>query len=625
MTQTIPAPVGAYRIDKKAGPRGTFPHGAMLKSLGLRWSPEIGAWHTDSEDAWRKATLVVTGEVAGDPIRHDSAEAPSPGGHTADQGTEHTEPGEGEGEPSEQADEGDPADLYEDEGTDGEQADEDAEGDEGEGEGDKPGRDVGALNDRELTKVMQAVRQATGQRLGDPARRTEAEEAAGMSLTNAKRERIKQALPDASTRLDLIAEALGDGAGNGAPSKAPGAAGQGNKPATGQAKTLASGQPQPGKGEKQKAAQEQAQQVFGKAGIEAIESLVNAGLDEDRVREIAREEDAAVIKATAEMGDVLAKAIAEIDTRVKESARQAIVETGIARQEVLIQVAEGPKVSTAGMHWQAPMIAALAKAGLNVALIGPPGTGKTYVADSVATLLGLQVASAISCNQAMSESAFSARVLPIGDGKVYFSTWLLGVEHGGVCLVDEFDSAPGDVVVMLNSTLAVTPGSGKGIWVDSRAIAGLHPFVPRHKDHVVIVAMNTFFGRQEGNLFTARSPLDGATADRFFSIRFDADPTIEARMFGASKVIGAKQPWTPDKTPFTGAEADAWYAWFKAVQAALETLKAGHLVWGQRVGEKMVKARSVGISRDDVLASLLMGFRAPDLAKLGNLAKGPAF
>jgi hypothetical protein len=591
------ATLGKYTLPYNAG-KGTFPFHNALKAEGLRWNPESKVWHTDDQAAFERAHVMVTGQKPGQNTQGTNAAvdggSDGPGADTAGEST-------GEAVSGEQQAQGQ-VDVTVELGSVKVPGDATGATNDLRRDFDDPRRDVDSLNDRELTKVMQAVRQATGIRMGDPARRTPEEEAAGKTLTDAKRDRIVNALPNTDERRTAIQGALG--AGQGQPQQAPGKPGEG-KPGNGKA---------PGAGQqtdKKVEAEKQAQQVFGPAGVQAIQSLVEAGLDEDRVREIAREEDAAVIKATA---DALAALQAAIKNTTSDVAAQPV-----ARTEVVFKAPQTPEgVVSTGMHYQAPMVAALLLQGANVGLVGKPGIGKTHLASDVGKLTGWGFAGSDSCTGDMTSAVAFGRLLPIGEGRYLPANWLEAFEKGGVHLWDEADAMPGEIQIGMNGALA-----NGYVYVPTRAIAGLSTRVDRSPTFGGLFGMNTFATGATAE-YTARQGWDAASRDRLILIEMTADQRVVAHLFGASAPIGAQKVWTPDKEAYTVGEADAWYAWYLAVGSKLDATKK-RATWSPRVGQKVQIMRQAGLRQAEVTKVLFAGWKPDTLAALDGLAQGPAF
>lgn len=168
----------------------------------------------------------------------------------------------------------------------------------------------------------------------------------------------------------------------------------------------------------------------------------------------------------------------------------------------------------------------LIEAGENVMLVGPAGTGKSYLAESVAKRLGRRFAS-ISCSAGMSESHLTGRMLPVGEnGRFEYvgTSFLDCYENGGVFLLDEMDSADPNVLLVINSALA----NGR-LSVPARSDK---PVAEKHADFALIAACNTF-GRGADRQYVGRSQLDESTLDRFRigTVAVDYCEKLERKLF----------------------------------------------------------------------------------------------
>lgn len=165
-------------------------------------------------------------------------------------------------------------------------------------------------------------------------------------------------------------------------------------------------------------------------------------------------------------------------------------------------------------HKNYGQLLALAGARVPVMLVGGAGSGKTTAARQVANDLGLSVITE-SCNPDMSATAATGYMSANG---TYVPGFLHGVvKHGGVLLLDEFDSAPGDVVTVLNAVAASVAGdpitfpNGETVEI--------------HSDFILIAGANTFGRGSFGGY--KRQTLDAATLDRFATLEWEVDETLE--------------------------------------------------------------------------------------------------
>lgn len=157
-----------------------------------------------------------------------------------------------------------------------------------------------------------------------------------------------------------------------------------------------------------------------------------------------------------------------------------------------------------------------------IRLVGPTGCGKTTVCSMLAEALGLRF-TALSLNEGASESHIRGRLLPMGKSGTFVYTHTDFVdffENGGLVLLDEFDAADPNVLLVFNSALANGYMS-----LPERTDK---PMAHRHKDFVCVVTCNTA-GAGADQQYTARNALDEATLDRFRigTIFMDYDIDVE--------------------------------------------------------------------------------------------------
>lgn len=190
--------------------------------------------------------------------------------------------------------------------------------------------------------------------------------------------------------------------------------------------------------------------------------------------------------------------------------------------EVVVKVGDLPEVKLDGKpHKLLPRVLRLIAAKVsekNIMLIGPAGSGKTYLAEQVAKALSLDFA-ALSFSPGMSEAKLLGRIVPnisTGTESYVESPAVSAYRNGGVVLLDELDNGDPSVVTVLNSFLA-----NGWMYLPSGER------VNRHPDTVVIGSMNTL-GTGADRVYVGRNALDGATLDRFVVEMMDYDPDLEA-------------------------------------------------------------------------------------------------
>jgi cobaltochelatase CobS len=242
------------------------------------------------------------------------------------------------------------------------------------------------------------------------------------------------------------------------------------------------------------------------------------------------ESDMSTGSTTADLIKVFQNAINEaIEAKVKDGgvseARVAeLVAEAVSRitpKEHIIKLGTLPPVKVEGTpHKLLKRVLSLVACNVsekNVMLIGPAGSGKTYLAEQVSKVLGLQF-SALSFSPGMSESKLFGRVIPrITDGKETYtaSPSVVAYRDGGVVLLDELDNGDPSTISSLNAFLA----NGWMFLPDGSRVV-------RHPDTVVIGSMNTL-GTGANRVYVGRNALDGATLNRFVIELMDYDADLE--------------------------------------------------------------------------------------------------
>lgn len=118
-----------------------------------------------------------------------------------------------------------------------------------------------------------------------------------------------------------------------------------------------------------------------------------------------------------------------------------------------------------------------------VRLVGPPSSGKNVLAEDIGKILNLPVVNVACTSDMDATDFFYSTELIDGDTKHVPSELVKAFEHGGVVVVDEFNSASADVLIALHSLL------------DDREIIEIQKInggkaIKRHKNCYFIFTMN---------------------------------------------------------------------------------------------------------------------------------------
>lgn len=192
-----------------------------------------------------------------------------------------------------------------------------------------------------------------------------------------------------------------------------------------------------------------------------------------------------------------------------------------------IEVSVGNKVEVKeGLYHSAfPTLLRMIGAGMHVYLPGPPGTGKSHMAEQVANTLGWKFG-AISLGPTTPESRLWGGM----DANGHFHEPLLiqclryaqdNPEQGAIFCLDEMDNGHSGIIATLNSLMAngwVTAPNGDIIRVGS--------------NFSFIACANTY-GTGPTAEFSGRNKLDAATLDRFQYVPVPTDLNVESTMVNA--------------------------------------------------------------------------------------------
>lgn len=167
-------------------------------------------------------------------------------------------------------------------------------------------------------------------------------------------------------------------------------------------------------------------------------------------------------------------------------------------------------VDVGRQHFMFPLILATCAARVPVYLVGAAGSGKSHLAQSIATALGVPFYS-LSCCRTMSVSWLTGYQTATGEYiRSGFRDAYDSEGDGGLMLLDEMDAANANVSVVCNGGLA----NGHMAFPDRQ--------VKRHPDFIPIAAANTI-GLGADRQYVGRNQLDAATLDRFAFVEMPYD------------------------------------------------------------------------------------------------------
>lgn len=168
-----------------------------------------------------------------------------------------------------------------------------------------------------------------------------------------------------------------------------------------------------------------------------------------------------------------------------------------------------PVETKAILHKDFDRILNMVMDGEAVYLCGAAGTGKSYLAQQIAEVLGLEYYYTNSVTDDVQIKGFVD-----ANGRYHETQFYKAFTTGGVFLLDELDASIPETLVLLNNALA----NGYFSFPNGKAQA--------HKDFICIAAGNTF-GTGADSTYVGRYQLDASSMDRFALITVDYDVNIE--------------------------------------------------------------------------------------------------
>ena len=159
-------------------------------------------------------------------------------------------------------------------------------------------------------------------------------------------------------------------------------------------------------------------------------------------------------------------------------------------------------------------------------LVGEAGSGKSRGTEEMANALDLDFYS-LSVNPQTTKVDFFGYM--DANGKYVETGFFRAVKYGGVFLADEIDAGNPSILTAIN---AVTGGN--------KFVSFPGEMVEVHKDFIFVGAANTY-GRGADRQYVGRNQLDAATLDRFVSLDWGYDESLEREITGNDEWVSKVQ------------------------------------------------------------------------------------
>lgn len=183
----------------------------------------------------------------------------------------------------------------------------------------------------------------------------------------------------------------------------------------------------------------------------------------------------------------------------------------------IVTVVNGEEHTTTGvLHEQFDTVLKFVENDEPVFLSGPAGSGKNYICQQIAEVLGLNFYFSNAVTQEYKLIGFTD-----ANGNYQPTQFYKAFTEGGLFMLDEIDASIPEVLVILNAAIA-------NRYFDFPAPIG---YKKAHPDFRVVAAGNTT-GNGADYTYVGRNQLDGASLDRFAIVKVDYSKSIEDSMAG---------------------------------------------------------------------------------------------
>ena len=177
---------------------------------------------------------------------------------------------------------------------------------------------------------------------------------------------------------------------------------------------------------------------------------------------------------------------------------------------ISINIQNGEHIKDLGkQHFQFEKLSKYVQTKNNIFLVGSAGSGKTTAARNIAKALNIKFYFTGAINSEYKLTGFID-----AQGRIVNTEFRKAYEHGGLFLFDEIDASFPQAILAFNAALA----NDFMDFPDKK--------VPKHKNFYCIAAANTF-GTGADRQYVGRNQLDAATLDRFITLNWEIDETLE--------------------------------------------------------------------------------------------------
>ena len=211
-----------------------------------------------------------------------------------------------------------------------------------------------------------------------------------------------------------------------------------------------------------------------------------------------------------------------IDEIVSSSEfKDAVLSIANVQRTVHVVRPSGVKHTEDVVHENFEHLLKMVGAGINVALVGEAGSGKSTAAEQCARALGLDFYP-VSFHAKMTSTDLRGYMDAKGDYNE--SAMYRAFKRGGLLCLDEFDRSNTEVVVSLNNLLA-----------GASYLFPNNELVKKHEDFRVVACQNTT-GSGGSKQYAAAQRQDASTLNRFVTIPWDIDNAMERKVAGDTPI-----------------------------------------------------------------------------------------